>query len=258
MTSALLSFIVAAAGFLGCLNEYDLNRSKEGAQAVWSLETPKPARPWITVRRELEMKLTRERSKETLNDLAVVYIRFGEIKRAIPLLEEVERRFPGAYRTATNLGTAYELDGRNEDALRWIQEGIRRNKDSHEGTEWLHVRILQAKLALAKDPKWLESHRVSGIERDPKTGSEQMPDGIPPKIVWSALQYQLRERLPFTPQKDLIVGQLLADYAELTHQITSDLAATMVLTRLAMSYTSGNPPPELAPGEKPILERTKQ
>jgi len=49
-----------------------------------------------------------------------------------------------------DLGTAYELAGKNEPALRWIREGLRRNPNSHKGTEWLHVKILEAKIEQEK------------------------------------------------------------------------------------------------------------
>jgi hypothetical protein len=52
---------------------------------------------------------------------------------------------------AANLGTALELLGNKEEALHWIREGIRRNPQSHEGTEWLHAKILEAKIAAQKD-----------------------------------------------------------------------------------------------------------
>src|SRR6185503_7493595 len=102
------------------------------------------------------------------------------------------------YVVAANLGTAYELHGDLVAARRWIAEAIRRNPYSHEGTEWLHVLILDARMALAKDPNWLASHSVLGID----FGNEPAP--LVPK-AWPknqdgqstvrALQYQLRERM---------------------------------------------------------------
>ena len=59
----------------------------------------------------------------------------------------LERRYPGHHETAANLGTALELAGHDAPALQWIRIGIRRNADEHYGSEWLHVRILEAKIA---------------------------------------------------------------------------------------------------------------
>jgi hypothetical protein len=72
-----------------------------------------------------------EPSFDNLNELAVVAMRLGRPKPAIRLLLALERKWPGRYETATHLGTALELAGADEVALRWIREGIRRNTDSH-------------------------------------------------------------------------------------------------------------------------------
>jgi len=69
---------------------------------------------------------------------AVGIVIFGHADDGIALLEALEVEYPGRYSTAANMGTAYELKGDNVKALQWITEGIRRNPDSHEGTEWLH------------------------------------------------------------------------------------------------------------------------
>jgi hypothetical protein len=56
------------------------------------------------------------------------------------------------------------LTGKNEKALRWIREGLRRNPNSHSETEWLHVLILEAKIAAAKDPEWIKTHSVLALD----------------------------------------------------------------------------------------------
>jgi tetratricopeptide (TPR) repeat protein len=70
----------------------------------------------------------------------------GNYTSALPLLQKAEADSPGAYSIAANLGTNYELVGNNAEALRWITEAMRRNPDSHRGTEWVHVLVLKAKI----------------------------------------------------------------------------------------------------------------
>ena len=82
------------------------------------------------------------------------------MKEAIELLEELEKKSPGQYAVAANLGTAYELNGDNRKALEWIKKGVERNPESHFGTEWLHVKILEAKIAIEQNPEWLSNHSV--------------------------------------------------------------------------------------------------
>jgi tetratricopeptide (TPR) repeat protein len=101
------------------------------------------------------------------NDYAVALILSEDHTKTIDVLERLEKDEPGLYMTAANLGTAYELAGDAATALKWSREGIRRDPNSHYGTEWLHVRILEAKLALAEDPQWLDSHTVLGADFGP-------------------------------------------------------------------------------------------
>lgn len=51
----------------------------------------------------------------------------GDYNNSIKIFLEIEKKFPRIYSTATNLGTADELAGKNEKALYWILEGIKRN-----------------------------------------------------------------------------------------------------------------------------------
>ena len=105
---------------------------------------------------ERNIALKGDTAMERRNNVAVDMIYRGRIPEAIEALKELEAEQPGDYVTAANLGTAYELAGKNEDALHWIKEAIRRNKDSHWKTEWLHVDILEAKLKAANDPEFFK------------------------------------------------------------------------------------------------------
>jgi tetratricopeptide (TPR) repeat protein len=148
------------------------------------------------------------------SDYAASLVLKGEYVKAIEIFEGIEKAHPNEYVIAANLGTAYELSGDNEKALKWISEGIRRNPQSHYGTEWLHVRILEAKLALAKDPDWLKTHSVLGLNFENELRPKmpwQLPEGQNLESVQTALEYQLHERLEFVKPPEPIVGELLAD-----------------------------------------------
>lgn len=159
---------------------------------------------------------------QSLNDLAATTLRLGRADAAERLLLAMEKRWPGRYETATNLGTAYELLGRDEEALRWIREGIARNADSHWGTEWLHARILEAKVAAAGKP--LDPAR-SLLDLD--FGPDAVPvvpvdlpagnDGRP-VTLWGlaqGLRIQLMERTGLVPPPDPVVASLMNDLATL-------------------------------------------
>lgn len=159
----------------------------------------------------------------SLTELAINTIYHGRYDAAIRLLLALEKRYPGHHETAANLGTALELSGRDQLALRWIRIGIQRNAQEHYGTEWLHARILEAKLESARTPGYLDTHSVAGLHFDPAlipSIPKDMPngnDGTPTKPwqVNQALNYQLHERLQFVRASDPIVANLLLDWATL-------------------------------------------
>ena len=143
----------------------------------------------------------------------------GQFEKAREVLEAAEQAEPGDYAVASNLGTAYELLGENAKALAWIRKGIERKPGSHGGTEWVHVKILEAKLALAADPKWLETHTVLGLDYGRDARPARIGDAPAAKekyTVLHGLSYQLRERLKFVKAPDALVGDLLFNLANET------------------------------------------
>jgi hypothetical protein len=161
----------------------------------------------------------RNPSYDAINDLAVSMVRFGRYESAIKHLLLIEKKSPGRYKTASNLGTAYELMGNNSEALRWIKLGIVRNKDSHYGTEWLHVKILEAKLNKTVVGKGSILQLNVGNELMPKkpTNLPLGNDGKPVSLfsLAEALRYQMLERTEFVSTPDPIVAGLLYDWANL-------------------------------------------
>ena len=150
----------------------------------------------------------------TDNNLAVALLHLGKIKEAISILENMEKGSPHQYYVAANLGTAYELNGENEKALQWIRKAMDRNPDSHYDTEWLHVKILEAKIAISRDPQWLEGHSVIGLADGAISVTDHTGRLRGSSEIEKALAYQLHERLEFTPKPDAIVADLLFDFGK--------------------------------------------
>ncbi len=155
---------------------------------------------------------------------AVSEIYSGNFKVAIEKLQALEASHPNDYRTAANLGTAYELIGDNKNALHWISEGIKRDEDSHHGTEWLHKQILEAKITMESDPDYLRTNHILPIEKSVARYTSSYADNLD-----RALHYQLGERMLFVKPLDPVVADLLYSFAIVEFQSGAPGAAIELL-----------------------------
>ncbi|MHB1277482.1 MAG: tetratricopeptide repeat protein [Bacteroidia bacterium] len=149
-----------------------------------------------------------------MNDMAVVYMQLQDPATARDLLIEVERKFPGHYSVAANLGTAYELLGKLDSALFWIKKAVSIDPNAHNGSEWIHVMILSYRIAKEKNPQYLSGSSALMLD----FGTMDLPSnpyGLNIEKVRDELGYQLRERLSFIRPPDTLMGMLLFDFANL-------------------------------------------
>ena len=251
LPSTILVISLLGANAYPCLNEYGADlvgkrieiEGKSGTAFVQSLTTHENRAFWNQRRVDVKSQLKWDIDYDLHNNLAVALAHLGHIQEAITILEEIEKKLPGKYGTAVNLGTAYELNGENEKALKWIKAGISRNSQSHLGTEWLHVKILEAKLALEKDTTWLQTHTVLGADFG-QGGKPQQPSVLPSDYlgqqkstaeIEDALIYQLHERLEFTKKPDPLVADLLFDLGNVL-ALTRTREHAQVIYRLSLEY----------------------
>lgn len=144
--------------------------------------------------------------KDQIN-ISVSLIKTGAYEEALVILEPLAIEYPDSYTVHANLGTLYELMGHPEAALTHIQKGIELNPESHQGSEWIHVKILEAKLAMEKDPNWLASNKVLG----PLTAENLY-------TAYSHGHFQVASRIPFSPQPSPILSQLCGELGEFLAQ----------------------------------------
>lgn len=164
----------------------------------------------------------------------LVYL--GKYAEAVDLLQKLEAEKPGEYHTAANLGTAYELARNNQKALQWISEGIKRNSESHFGTEWLHVKLLEAKLAAETNANYFAHHTILDLQAPltnavVKVGARDYSV----KEVYSAYLFQLMERLQFVKEPDPVVAAMLFDFAVLEAALHS-LEGAKGLLKMAQEF----------------------
>lgn len=152
---------------------------------------------------------------QQINDYGVYLIYTKQYQKAIQTLERLEKMHPNLAKTAANLGTAYELNGQPEQAKIWIEKGIRLDPKIHEGSEWIHVKILDAQIQQKKNSKWIQQHDVLGLD----FGREARPSANIKKAVYLDQKYnlntvlqhskiQMNQRLRFVSQ-DPLSAQIL-------------------------------------------------
>lgn len=142
-----------------------------------------------------------------LSDYAALLVYNNQIAKAKAIYHRIESQWPDQYTTASNLGTIYELLGMPDSALFWINKGYQLNPDSHDGSEWVHIKILEFKISGNTN-----TMGMFGIEY-PEGKRPIYPDGMAPEEVAFALAHQLRERLYFIDAPNPILAQMFFDLA---------------------------------------------
>ncbi len=147
-----------------------------------------------------------------LSDKGYVLIIQGKYLEAIDVYEKIEKLEPNRYSTASNVGTIYELIGENKKAYDWIKKAIRINTKSHNESEWLHLKILEAKING-------ESYITSDFLLNLNFGNNPVPNSKLTKKerdnLIKALYYQLNERISFIKSNDKIISLLLFELGNL-------------------------------------------
>ncbi|WP_456313388.1 tetratricopeptide repeat protein [Pseudomonas shirazensis] len=155
---------------------------------------------------ELDSLYLKTKDLDYLSDKGYILILEKKYDEALSLYLKIERLEPNRYSTASNIGTLYELMGKNEEALKWINKSITINPKSHNGSEWLHSRILEAKIKGKKS-------QTSKFLLNTDFGTEIKPvselDTIQLNKLDKSLNYQLNERISFIKPKDNIIAILL-------------------------------------------------
>src|SRR6218665_1003078 len=154
--------------------------------------------------KELSEKLKTKPSMEVLSDYALYLVRGGKTKEALHIFEVLAQKFPNEYTVIANLGTTYELLGDNEKALEYIKKGLKLNPKSHNGSEWIHVKVLEAKIASSKKPDLLEGKSLLQL-----TDKQKLDNKVRLQIL-----EQLKERFRFCSPPDEIMASLLIDLGD--------------------------------------------
>lgn len=181
---------------------------------------------------ELDQLYNKTKDLDYLSDKGYVLIILKRYDEALEIYKYIENKSPNRYSTASNIGTLYELIGNNEKALEWIKKSIQINIKSHQGSEWLHVNILEAKIKGEKfyTPEFLLKTSF-GIEIQPKTKiSIEKQDQL-----IASIYYQLNERISFIKSEDKIIAILLDNLACLAW-LRKDYDSAVKIYKLSKKY----------------------
>ncbi len=162
------------------------------------------------------------------NSIAVSYIKLGRLDDAEKILNTLLKQYPSDYSVIINMGTLYELQGKNEKALEYIKKAVTINPDSHGGSEWFHIRLLEFKLKNLSDNKIAE-HNILQIESVKKDKSS----------IASEIQYQLQERIPFTPAPNVMMAKILQEYGDFLADNVS-IKGAYIIYEMGMQYDANN------------------
>ncbi|MFT3979545.1 MAG: hypothetical protein QM687_03680 [Ferruginibacter sp.] len=205
----LLSCLCISGAGYACLNESHVNKSGKKTMGTFTLDGTSYHKKHNTA--DLETMLQNLQSKkeetgqnrfDTQNSIAVTLIKLGRLEEAETILNQLYKEKPEDYSIVANLGTLYELQGKNSKALEYIRRSVVINPDSHWGSEWFHIRVLEFKLRNLPDSQISRSDilHLGSLHKS----AEQIAGEI---------SYQLSERIPFTPAPNLLMAKILDEYA---------------------------------------------
>src|SRR5436309_6639434 len=74
-------------------------------------------------------------------DLGALYVRLGDVGRALEVLRPAQREHPEHFHLAANLGTAWQLHGDFTQAAAALQQAVRLAPGKYQKAEELHLKL---------------------------------------------------------------------------------------------------------------------
>jgi tetratricopeptide (TPR) repeat protein len=217
LTSIFLTF---ATILLGCGNEYGMTLSGERLHTpIFYLSDRYRQFDASEIRIELNAALAKRSTNDSdfknESNIALYHMKLGKVEKAIEILEPLAEQYPDEYIIVANLGTAYELNGQFDKALECIKKGYAMNPNSHYGSEWIHIKILEAKIRHGANSNWFRRNPIITVEELHEAQSQS-------SIHYrNQLAIQIRTRVPFTPAPNPVIANLLRTYAAYCEKYSS-------------------------------------
>jgi tetratricopeptide (TPR) repeat protein len=218
-----------------CLNEEHVTKSGKSTVDAFTLKDLRFFKNHNRAQLELAIKnllsekpVTEEDILSTQNSIAVTYIKLGKLAEAEAILNELLKKHPENYSLTINLGTLYELQGKNAKALQYIKKAIAINPASHSGSEWFHIKILEYKLKNIPDSKITNQNILDLYKMK-----------MPATDIAYDITYQLQERIPFTAAPNLLIAKVMQELGDFLADSIS-IKAAYVMYETGMDYDKEN------------------
>jgi hypothetical protein len=186
---------------------------------------------------QIKERYKKNPSLENYSDYAASLIYQGAYEKGKNMLLDIEAKSPHKYNTAANIGTAYELLGKNDSALFWIKKSVEINFNSHYGSEWIHVRLLEDKIKAQNTEgyeRYFDTHSILGWDFGTGKKAKDIQHLDLAKFA-THLYYQLTERMTFIKGKDPIIAQLAFDLGNI-YSAKNDHRTAAAIYDIARTY----------------------
>lgn len=170
-------------------------------------------------------------------DYGLFLIYDKQYEEAEKVFAKLAEKYANKYEVAANYGTILEVNGKNEEALKWIKKAIAIDPNSHDGSEWIHVAILEAKI---RGDQPVSGSRMTGFD----FGLDSLPQPILSEKQLKKLQkelfFQLNERVTFIPPKDPYIAALLFELGNVALALDQRKSAAAIYKK-AKAYGFADP-----------------
>src|SRR3954447_17791283 len=95
-------------------------------------------------------------SADEAADLGALYVRLGEVGKALEVLRPAQRGHPAHFRLAANLGTAWQLQGDLAQPAACLQQAVRLAPGKVQRAEELHLKLVRLRAREARDSQSLD------------------------------------------------------------------------------------------------------
>ncbi len=195
--------------------------------------------------KEFLLQIENDKSIEPLAK-GISYLLSNKPEKAIKILLEESKIKGDAYEISANLAVAFELSGDLQKSIEWQEKALKIDPDSHGGTDWLHLLLLEIKLAKLNKLKninfksILKSNKQDKIDGSIKSVNfpiSKRIKNVSNNDIYFAIDYQLSERLFFIKEKDDEVSELfnIISYYEFNSKLAEE---SLILKELSKHYAT--------------------